>query len=300
MATKIKNGGFSYNAFDPMADAQTKKAWDDLQKSNANKPVNYTPVWQDEADSYLKQYQDRGPFSYDYNADALYQQYKDNYVKQGQMAMMDTMGQAAALTGGYGNSYAQTVGQQAYNQQLGQLNAVMPELYGMAYDRYQQEGQELLNQYDLYMGREAQEYSKYQDSLDNWYRENTMLQDTYDTLYNRAYGNWELGYNAAWDSYLADQENTSRIEAAKIEASKGPEYTKLEVGSDAYKIITNAIKGAKSLDELKQLMSEYSAFRYDPKLLGELSKAKKKELTPKDVPRNYVPYDPEFVHAIIK
>jgi hypothetical protein len=30
------------------------------------------------------------------------------------MAMMDTMGKAAGLTGGYGSPYAQQVGQQAY------------------------------------------------------------------------------------------------------------------------------------------------------------------------------------------
>ena len=70
------------------------------------------------------------------NSDALYQQYRDLYTQQGQMAMMDTMGQAAAMTGGYGNSYAQTAGQQMYNQYLGKLNEVVPELYQQAYNRY--------------------------------------------------------------------------------------------------------------------------------------------------------------------
>ena len=55
----------------------------------------------------------RDKFQYDLNGDALYQQYKDRYIQQGKQAMMDTMGQAAALTGGYGNSYAQKAGQQA-------------------------------------------------------------------------------------------------------------------------------------------------------------------------------------------
>ena len=57
----------------------------------------------------------REKFSYDINGDALYQQYKDQYVNLGQMAMKDTMGQAAALTGGYGSSYGQAVGQQQYD-----------------------------------------------------------------------------------------------------------------------------------------------------------------------------------------
>ena len=85
--------------------------------------------------------------------------------------MMDTMGQAAAMTGGYGNSYAQTVGQQAYNQQLNQLNDIMPELYQMAYNRYSDEGQRLMDMYNMYLGQESLDYGRYQDSLNNYYSE---------------------------------------------------------------------------------------------------------------------------------
>ena len=128
-------GDFSYGDFsyDKFAVSDTvNEALNLLNQQSANKPGSYTPVWQDEADAYLSKYQNRDPFSYDFNSDALYQQYKDNYTQQGQMARMDAMGQAATMTGGYGNSYAQTVGQQAYNQQLSQLNDIMAELYGMA------------------------------------------------------------------------------------------------------------------------------------------------------------------------
>ena len=77
-----------------------------------------------------------GDFSYDVNSDALYQQYADQYMRQGKLAMQDAMGQAAALTGGYGNSYAATVGNQAYQSYLQQLNDKVPELYQLALDRY--------------------------------------------------------------------------------------------------------------------------------------------------------------------
>ena len=151
------------------------------------------------ANDYLNQYQDRDTFSYDFNSDALYNQYKDSYIQQGQMAMMDTMGHVATMTGGYGNSYAQTVGQQAYNQQLSQLNDIMPELYGMAYDRYQKEGQEMLQMYDLYMGRENDRYSKHLDSVNLWNNEFTQAWNTYDTLYDE--------YTAAYDKKYAEKEN---------------------------------------------------------------------------------------------
>lgn len=160
------------NTAQPDAIQQAKEM---IQQLNAKKPGDYTPVWLDDADSWMSQYQNRDDFSYDVNKDALYQQYKDQYIQQGHLASMDVMGQAAAMTGGYGNSYAQSVGQQAFNQYLGQLNNVVPELYGMAYDRYQQEGKNMLDMYDLYMKREAQERSNYQTEMDNWYREMSLL-----------------------------------------------------------------------------------------------------------------------------
>lgn len=198
-----KPGEFTY---DPYAKSDiVLQAESLLADWYAGKPGDYTPVWLDEANAYLSKYENRDPFSYDFNSDALYNQYKDQYIQQGRMAMMDTMGQAAAMTGGYGNSYAQTVGQQAYNQQLGQLNEIMPELYGMAYDRYNQEGQDLLNMYGIYMDRENQEYGKYQDNLNNWYRHLDYLQTDAATKSEEDYSRWKdkvgMDYDLHQDTY---------------------------------------------------------------------------------------------------
>lgn len=91
----------------------------------------------------------RKPFQYDLNGDLLYRQYADQYAQLGQQAMRDTMGQAAALTGGYGNSYAQQVGNQAYQQYLTQLNAMVPEFWDRAFKAWQAEGDDLTNRYKL-------------------------------------------------------------------------------------------------------------------------------------------------------
>lgn len=87
----------------------------------------------------------------------------DRYVQQGQQAMMDTMGQAAALTEGYGNSYAQTAGQQTYQGYLQGANDMMPQFYQMALDRYQMEGDQLMNQYGLLTDQEDRAYNQYMD-----------------------------------------------------------------------------------------------------------------------------------------
>ena len=56
----------------------------------------------------------------------LYRQYESAYRRGGKQAMEDTMANAAALTGGYGNSYASTAGNQAYQSYLAELNQILP------------------------------------------------------------------------------------------------------------------------------------------------------------------------------
>ena len=71
-----------------------------LQEQLAQKPGAYTSAWQTQLNDTLQKILNREKFSYDLNGDALYQRYKDQYTTQGKLAMMDTMGQAAAMTGG--------------------------------------------------------------------------------------------------------------------------------------------------------------------------------------------------------
>lgn len=70
----------------------------------------------------------------------MYRQYREQYQSAGRLAMENTMGAAAALTGGYGSSYSQQAGQQAYNAYLQKLNEVVPELYAQARSQYDREG----------------------------------------------------------------------------------------------------------------------------------------------------------------
>lgn len=103
------------------------------------------------------------PFRYDVNADGLYQQIKDNYIKQGRQAMMDTQGQSAALTGGYGNSYGAMAGQQAYQESLGNLAGMIPELQQIAWQQYQQGQDDQRNNLEAMSKLDAQEYARWAD-----------------------------------------------------------------------------------------------------------------------------------------
>ena len=161
-----------------------------LKEQLGKKPGEYQSTWQDQLLDIIGQIQNGEKFEYDLNADALYQQYKDQYVTQGKLAMMDTMGQAAAMTGGYGNSYAQSVGQQAYQGYLQGLNDKVPELYGMALDKYNQDRQALYDQASLIAGMEDQSYSRYMDQLTNYYTELGLAQDEARYQAEQDYGRW--------------------------------------------------------------------------------------------------------------
>ena len=92
-ATTPADTGFKYDAYQP-SDAVTQ-AQALLQQQTANKPGAYNSAWQGQLNDVIGQILNRDKFSYDLNADALYQQYANQYINQGRMAMMDTMGQAA-------------------------------------------------------------------------------------------------------------------------------------------------------------------------------------------------------------
>lgn len=150
--------------------------------SAGQQPTSDTARLKQEA---LDAYMNREDFSYDLNGDALYRQYQDRYLRQGKMAMEDTMGKASGLTGGYGSSYAQNVGQQAYNEYLQELNDVIPELYQLAYDRYQDKGQELYQRYALLDEQEQQEYERGRDAVadQQWEQKQQEEKRRYDLDY---------------------------------------------------------------------------------------------------------------------
>lgn len=182
--------------------------------NNLQKPGTFESPWQTQLNDVIDKIMNREKFSYDLNGDALYQQYKDQYVTQGQQAMMDTIGQASALTGGYGNSYAQSVGQQTYQGNLQQLNDKVPELYQLALDQYNREGDDLYNQYGLMADRENTDYGRYRDTVTDYFTDRDYLTGRYDSERGFDYGQyrdtvadsqWQAGHDLEVEKFEQDK-----------------------------------------------------------------------------------------------
>lgn len=167
-----------------------KKFREQMEAQTGAKPADYASKWQPQIDSTVDSILNRKDFQYDVNADALYKQYKDRYVDLGQKAMMDTMGQAAKLTGGYGNSYAQMAGQQAYQSYLQGLTDKIPELYQLAYDRYNQQGADLYQRYGLLNTQEQNAFNQWQNAYNRWLAEREYAAGRYDTERGYDYGQY--------------------------------------------------------------------------------------------------------------
>lgn len=244
-----------------------------LNQVQSRRPGEYQSQWDGELTELYNRIANRKPFSYDIGTDPVYQQYREQYQRQGRLAMQDTMGQEAALTGGYGSTYGEQVGQQAYNAYLQNLNDVVPDLYNAAYNRYRDEGTDLYNQYGLLSDRENQAYSRYRDTVNDYYSDLSDARSAYDSAYSRDYNQWsdQLSYwaqkaaneNSAYLQQLAAQ---SRASGGSGGGSGGSSKSKETTAQSGKGYIDNTYnKGgaggvqSKTYDQLKRGMYEWLA-----------------------------------------
>ena len=244
-----------------------------LNQVQSRRPGSYESQWDGELTELYNRIANRKPFSYDIGTDPVYQQYREQYQRQGRLAMQDTMGQAAALTGGYGSTYGEQVGQQAYNAYLQNLNDIVPDLYNAAYNRYRDEGTDLYNQYGLLSDRENKAYSRYRDTVNDYYSDLSDARSAYDSAYSRDYNQWsdQLSYwaqkaaneNSAYLQQLAAQ---SRASGGSGGGSGGSSKSKETTAQSGKGYIDNTYnKGgaggvqSKTYDQLKRGMYEWLA-----------------------------------------
>lgn len=175
----------AYTPSQAVLDAQA--ALNDLMN---NKPQGYTSKYGPQMEALLEQIQNPGKFNYEFNGDNLFKMYADEFTKRGKQASMDAMGQAAALTGGYGNSYAQQVGNQAYDKNLTELYDRGLELRDRAYEQWLNEQQNKYNLYGLLSQADQTGYGRYRDTVGDWNNERGYLADMYNNERNIDYNKY--------------------------------------------------------------------------------------------------------------
>lgn len=142
------------------------------------------------------------PFSYDFNADPLYKNYKEMYRKQGKEAGLSAQAAAAANTGGYGNSYGVTAGTEANMSVMSQLADRIPELYNAAQTQYQNNLNNNYNKLQTLQSEESRLYNQYRDIVGDYYSDWENLQSGYDIAKNQENTDRAFNYMVERDKIL--------------------------------------------------------------------------------------------------
>ena len=147
--------------------------------------------YSDQVRDMIDKIMNREKFSYDVDTDPLFQQALASAMNSGKQAMQDTIGQASALTGGYGSTYATTAGNQAYNAFIEDAYDNLPQYYQMDMEAYQMEGEEMYRQYSMLSTEDDKEYNRNVTAFDatSQYR---------NQIYNEAYTQYRDGINDAF------------------------------------------------------------------------------------------------------
>lgn len=158
----------------------------------------------------------RPDFSWSKEDDPQWSSYKKSYLREGDRATANALGQAAAASGGRPSTAALTAATQAGDYYATQLNDIIPTLYQQAYDRYLNEYNMSLQDLNAVNTQEQLDYAKYLDQLgqfntDRNFAFNQYLSD-FDILQNQLaslQGQDSVDYNRWMDKvglYREDQQ----------------------------------------------------------------------------------------------
>lgn len=244
--------------YQPSEDVAAAKAYRDSVA--AMQPEDYTSGFEARLQELYDQIAGREAFSYDPEEDEMYKRYARLYAAQGAAAMEDTMGQAAALTGGYGSSYAQAVGQQAYDRYLGELASLVPELRQAALAEYTQEGKALTDRYGLLRQQESAAYDRWQDTVAQWQKALAQAQSEYDDTAAQDAKSYQTMLKHYQDK--AEQERKLSAGGAKLEesgytADAGKESLSSTAAESLQRAVGNYLKSGRE-DAAQALWQQYA------------------------------------------
>lgn len=171
--------GVTQEVYDQMSQAYTpdqkvNDAWATIEQ--LQQKLNGGSKYEEQLDTLVQDLINRPAFKYNVEEDALFQQMLASSKQAGEKAMEDAIARSSALTGGYASSWAQTAGQQTYDQYLQDAYNQLPQYYQLALTAHQMEGEELMRKYSLLSEED-------QKAFDRIMSEIGLATDAYDRLY---------------------------------------------------------------------------------------------------------------------
>ncbi len=191
----------------------------------------FTNPYQGHIDQTLGKLTSRDPFSYDAEKDPMFQQYRKTYLREGQRANEDTMGNYAAMTGGMPSTAAVGAASQAQDYYNAKMADKIPQLYQLAYQMYSDEGNSLLNQLSAMRGLG-------QDALSAWNANLGLVQGQMDAVGKLS----DRDYNRKFNKWSADHQ----VEREEVKDNQWASEHRLDAQKRAQQLLMEMIKGGQT------------------------------------------------------
>lgn len=232
--------------------------------------------WYQTAQDLMEKQLRRPGFSYDPTHDALYQGMKNEFVRQGKRAMSDAMGRASAMSGGYASSYAESLGHQAYAEQLGKLSEMIPELYDRARKDYDAETERLMKNVEQALGFYDSDYQTYLNAMEadrealafdaeneRWNKEFQNDNDHWEREFQNENSHWSQEFNtenAHWDKEFKQRQKEWNDRVAAGLHGAGDAYALAMLSLMQGEPVSDELLEAAGLDpEFAEQLRRYSA-----------------------------------------
>lgn len=266
------SGQYSPTYVKPSSAAQEdniQAIFDRLNGAYKGNAPTWTPKYESEIEDILDEIGNRDPFEYDLMEDPMYQQYRDQYIREGKRAMEDTAAQTAAMTGGYGSTYGATAAQQSYDRYLEGLNDVVPQLEQAAYGRYRDELGDLYNQMGALQQEESRLFNQYAaergfSQADRDFAYNAMVaamgQNNYENEFDRGIfeSDRDFDFNADYTDWQKEQ--TERQAAIENALAIGDYSALKELGyNTSYLDFLQQVERAQGNAAIRQAQQAYTA-----------------------------------------
>lgn len=185
------------------------KAEQEEQEWNANRPADYVSQNKEAMDALT------GKIGSGYDGSELakaYQQYRDQTADAAAAAADNTRANAAALSGGYGNSWADSLAAQGQGTTTANVDAALTALRSRALNEYKNRQSGLVEALSGMGNTEALDRSAYGSNLSNWYNRQNFLANQSAQARNENDNYWNNLWNgirtvgnvakSAYDGYM--------------------------------------------------------------------------------------------------
>lgn len=185
------------------------KAEQEEQEWNANRPADYVSQNKEAMDALT------GQIGSGYDGSELakaYQQYRDQTADAAAAAADNTRANAAALSSGYGNSWADSLAAQGQGAATANVDAALTALRSRALNEYQNRQSGLVEALSGMGNTEALDRSAYGSNLSNWYDRQNFLSNQSAQARNENDNYWNNLWNgirtvgnvakSAYDGYM--------------------------------------------------------------------------------------------------